>query len=396
MTDVGVEEQIALIAPTGQDISNLASVLRMGGLHPAPCRTLGELAESVDRGCGAVALTEEALDPRQLPLLLGALDRQPTWSDLPILLITGGRGDEARATVGLLSERANVSLIERPLRRVTIVAAVKSAMRARRRQYEVRDLIAERAVLLGSLEERVKQRTAELRLMIEELESFSYSISHDLRTPLRAVVVYGEVLLQEYGPRLEAEARDYVERMARASRRMDRLTQDLLTYTRASRANITLEPIDLDEQVGEIVESYHSLKAWQNHISVRRPLGVVLAHPPSLTQCLANLLENAVKFTRPGQEPKIEIYSDRVGDDLRITIQDHGIGIEAPYFEKIFQMFERLDQSGPTGTGIGLAIVKKAAQRMGGSVGVNSTFGQGSAFWLRLARAPAAQPAVPS
>jgi signal transduction histidine kinase len=172
---------------------------------------------------------------------------------------------------------------------------------------------------------------------------------------------------------------------------MDRLTQDLLTYSRTSRADIALEPVDLDSQVDEIVESYHSLKTWQNHISVRRPLGVVLAHPPSLTQCLSNLLENAVKFTRPGKDPEIEVYSDWMGGDLQITIQDHGIGIEAPYFEKIFQMFERLDQSGPAGTGIGLAIVRKAAQRMGGSVGVRSIFGQGSAFWLRLSRASTSQ-----
>ena len=388
MIDAETEAKVLLIAPTGQDISNLTTVLQTGGLHAAACRTLTELVAGIDGGCGAIALTEEALNPQEMPLLLSALDRQPTWSDLPILLITGGRSEDARGTVGLLSERANVSLIERPLRRRTIVAAVKSAMRARRRQYEVRDLIAERTSLLGSLEERVKQRTAELRLMIEELEGFSYSISHDLRTPLRAVIVCGEALLQEYGPKLDADARDYIERMARASRRMDRLTQDLLAYTRTSRADITLEPVDLDDLVKEIVESYQSLKTWEHNISVRRPLGVVMAHPPSLTQCLSNLMENAVKFTRPGEKPAIEVYSETKESDLRITIQDHGIGIEEPYFEKIFQMFERLDQSGPAGTGIGLAIVKKAAQRMGGAVGVYSTFGQGSSFWLQLPRAP--------
>lgn len=165
-----------------------------------------------------------------------------------------------RATA-LVGTRANLTLIERPLRAVTLVATVKAALRARSRQYEIRDLLKDRETLLASLEERVAERTSSLRQMVEELEAFSYSVSHDLRAPLRVLDGYARALLEDYSEKLEPAAKDMLTRIARTAHRMDRLTQDLLAYTRVSRGEITLEPVDVEQMLRAVIEQYPYLIA---------------------------------------------------------------------------------------------------------------------------------------
>ncbi len=389
MPDVG--QRVLVLAPLGADAVNIHEVLRAAGLEAEVCRDSVDLAGRFVEGCGALLLTEEATAAREHPLLAAEIDRQPAWSDAPIILITTG-GREVAASgraVALLGERANLTLIERPLRTLTLVAAVRAALRARRRQYEVRDLLADRERLLASLEERVAERTARLRQMVEELEAFSYSVSHDLRSPLRVLEGYSRVLLEDYAAALPPPAQEMLDRIARASRRMDRLTQDVLAYTRVSRAEITLEPLDLDLVLKAVIEQYPDILAARHLIRLRSPLGSVQGHLPSLIQCFSNLIENALKFAREGAPADIEIFSERRGDRMRVSVKDQGVGIEPAQQRRIFGIFERAAQKHVPGTGIGLAIVKKAAERMGGSVGVESVPGQGARFWLEFAEASA-------
>ena len=164
---------------------------------------------------------------------------------------------------------------------------------------------------------------------------------------------------------------------------MDRLTQDLLAYTRISSGELVLERIDLDNVIDEVLESYPSLQEVSPHIQVQKPLGTCLGHAPSLAQCFSNLLENAVKFAKRGLPPEIEVRSKVHGDKLRVSVIDHGIGIAPGEGDRIFGLFERGGTNAP-GTGIGLAIVKKGAERMKGQAGLISIKGQKTEFWIEL------------
>ena len=238
-----------------------------------------------------------------------------------------------------------------------------------------------------SLERRVKERTTELQEAVAQMEAFSYSVSHDLRSPLRAMQGYAQVLLEDYSDKLDDEARTYLKRIASSAVRMDALVQDILTYSRVARAELKIEPINLDKLVHDIIHQNPAFQSPQSRITVKSPLHKVSAHEAALTQCLTNLISNAVKFVSPGVIPAVTISTEPVGSDVRIWVQDNGIGINPQHFDRIFRMFERVHGAKTyEGTGIGLAIVKKAVERMNGRIGVESKPGEGSRFWIILPR----------
>ena len=235
------------------------------------------------------------------------------------------------------------------------------------------------------LEERVIERTSALQSSMAELEAFSYSLSHDLRAPLRAIRGYSEILQARLSPKLDKSESDLFHRIQSSARRMDNLIQDVLKYSGVVRAKVDLKPIQLDSLVMEVIQDYPALRPPNAEIELRTPLGTVLGHEAFLGQCISNLLCNAVKFVDSGTIPKILIYSDTQGDALDICVQDNGFGISKEDQPRVFGMFSRLHHPKEIeGTGIGLAIVKKAAERMGGSVGLESQPGHGSRFWIRL------------
>jgi PAS domain S-box-containing protein len=258
--------------------------------------------------------------------------------------------------------------------------------------------LASRAKHLDNL---VQQRTSKLTETIGELEAFSYSISHDMRQPLRAMQQYSGILLQDFGPNLPDEARRYLHRIVSGSNRMDRLIQDVLTYSRIARAESPVELVDLNRLVVDLIEQYPGFQPDIATIEVVSPLFPVLAHETALSQALANLLGNAVKFAQPGQKPHIRIRTEpRPGETpasdapspaawIRVWVEDNGIGIAPEHQDRIWNIFERAHPDGKyDGTGIGLSIVRKAAERSGGKVGVHSEPGRGSQFWLELPAAP--------
>ncbi len=252
------------------------------------------------------------------------------------------------------------------------------------------------------LEAQVRERTATLRDTVSELEHFSYTLSHDMRAPLRAMHAFTGILLDEAQAQLAPEHQDYLQRIAAAAHRMDNLITDALQYSLVLRGKYELEPVDVSSLLREMLDSYPQFQRPAALIELVDPIPPVLASRAGLTQCFSNLLANAVKFVAPGVVPQVRIWAEEIPNRqilpltphashaadrwVRIWMQDNGIGIPGEYQEKIWEMFQRLHRE-YEGTGIGLPLVRKAAQRMGGSAGVESEPGQGSRFWLELRKA---------
>ena len=247
------------------------------------------------------------------------------------------------------------------------------------------------------LEQTVAERTAKLRETVNELESYSYSISHDMRAPLRAMQAYAQVLVDELGPRLDEHNRRYLDRITAASHRLDKLITDVLSYSRLARGDIDLVPVSLDKLVEDITSHYPALQSAE--IQIANGLGTVVAAEALLTQAIANLLTNAAKFVPPGMKPNIRIWSEEVPPPssaqlaenaafIRLFIHDNGIGIAPDNHQRIFAIFARVhSEKEYEGTGIGLSVVKKAVERMNGKVGLTSELGKGSTFWIQLPKA---------
>jgi signal transduction histidine kinase len=207
-----------------------------------------------------------------------------------------------------------------------------------------------------------------------------------MRAPLRAMSAFTQILSEE-APSLSPEAADYCRRIGSAANRLDKLIEDTLSYTRTVQEDLKLEPVDLSRLLRGLIETYPNLQSDKADIEIEGELPVVLGNEALLTQCFSNLLGNAVKFVALGVRPRVRIQSEKLDHSIRIWIIDNGIGIAEQYRERIFHMFQRLSNE-YEGTGIGLAIVRKVTERMGGGVGVESEPGQGSRFWITL-RVPA-------
>lgn len=269
-----------------------------------------------------------------------------------------------------------------------------------------------------TLEDKVQERTSRLQETISELETFSYTVAHDLRAPVRGTKGYCEVLLEDFEDQLPAEAKTIVKKIAGMSSRMETLTRDLLEFSKVSRQEVVFSHVEIEP----IIEDLAALRdpSVRQAITIHAPLHPVRAHRGLLQQVFSNLIDNAVKFVPPQTVPKITISAEMVpqsspesrsrtllfssiesgaqdhtvsaqkspANQVRIWVKDEGIGIPREVHQKIFGIFERGIASGPyQGTGIGLAIVARAMQRMGGTCGVESEPGKGSRFWIELSAA---------
>lgn len=235
-----------------------------------------------------------------------------------------------------------------------------------------------------ALEQRVAERTEQLTRTNHELESFTYSVSHDLKAPLRGIDGYSQLLDEEYGPRLDDEARQFLHRIRRGVQQMGNLITDLLDYSRMERRAMERQDVDLQVLVKELLE-LHAADIEQSHAQVVNrvePMTLSLDRE-GLAVALRNLIGNAIKFSRDSQPPVVEIGASAENGHKHIWVRDNGIGFDMKYQERIFGVFQRLHRSEDyAGTGVGLAMVAKAVERMGGKVWVESAPGQGSTFHM--------------
>ncbi|HWF18154.1 MAG TPA: ATP-binding protein [Verrucomicrobiae bacterium] len=248
------------------------------------------------------------------------------------------------------------------------------------------------------LERRVAERTATLQESVQSLEGVLYHVAHDLRAPLRAMQGLTTLLLEEYATRFDDEGRDYAARIVTAASRMDALIRDLLAYGRLGHVDLPLQKVDLEKLMKFALDALCDEVAERGaQIEIQHPLPPVHANELVLQQIVLNLLSNALKFVAPGVAPRVRIWPETSNDKIRLWMQDNGIGIGTEHQQRIFRVFERLHRSEDyPGTGIGLAIVYKGMERMGGSVGVQSQPGAGSRFWLEFpGRNEAAGTALP-
>ena len=247
--------------------------------------------------------------------------------------------------------------------------------------------------LTEGLEERVKDRTAELVLANRELEAFAYSVSHDLRAPLRAVSSFSQILATRHAGSLDDEGRHYLDNIVMSTGHMEQLIEDLLRYSRLGRRAVRAEPVALEPLVARLRRTFEPQLADPDaRLQADDLAATPLGDPLLVEQVLLNLVSNALTYRRDGISPRVAISSTQVDGQVTLSVEDNGIGIDAEHQAQIFDVFTRLhsDEEYP-GTGIGLAIVRKAAHMMGGEVGVVSTPGSGSRFIVHL---PAARELV--
>ncbi len=240
------------------------------------------------------------------------------------------------------------------------------------------------------LERRVAERTAEIMVANQGLEMFSYSVSHDLRAPLRAISGFAEILSRRHRDGLNEEARHYLANIIEASSRMNHLIDDLLSLAKIGRQAIRHEPVDVSKITDELIrETSHLAEDFGVlvHPQIELDSSEVQTDPSLLRQILLNLISNAITYRRPEAEGGAQVWitARLEGEDLLFEVRDNGIGIPGEYREKIFKPFQRLhtDEAYP-GTGIGLAIVKKAADLLSAKVWVDTTEGRGSSFYVQL------------
>lgn len=240
--------------------------------------------------------------------------------------------------------------------------------------------------LNASLEQRVRERTAELEAANKELESFSYSVSHDLRAPLRAINGFSQILIRRHRDSLNEEGRHYLDNVVTASERMGVLIEELLHYSRTVRSSAQAVPVPLAPIVEQLKETFSEriVAANADFVAVE-PLAMPLGDPTLIGQILANLVDNALTYRIRDGKPRVTLSSVREDGKVVLRVADNGIGVAPEYHEKIFQVFQRLHSEAEyPGTGIGLAIVAKAARMMEGEIGVESALGAGSTFSVRL------------
>ncbi len=247
-------------------------------------------------------------------------------------------------------------------------------------QGSVRDITAQKAI-----EELAQQRTVELENSVAELEAFTYSVSHDLRTHLVTVGGFSSELLGQSEDLASDKVKDYIGRIAVATRRMDTFLQDLLAYSRITQTEITASPVDLGSVTEQVLENLAGVVAERDtQVVVSPELLSVQGDEVTLVQVIQNLVSNAIKFVPSERVPLVTIHAESGEGNVRLWVEDNGIGIEATDFERVFLAFESLHQSEFPGTGVGLAIVRKGVERMGGRVGIESEPSSGSRFWIEL------------
>lgn len=368
-------------APFGRDGTLLCEVLDRAAIDARVCARIEDVHAGVRSGVGAILVGDEALSASEIERLQGVLAAQPPWSDLPVFVMTRPMDTHRRYSFSKRLERlGNVSLLDRPLRAETIVSAFHMALRARFRQYDIRDHIeAERRSAVT-----MARANDDLRRANEDLNQFAYSVSHDLQEPLRMVAIYTQMLERSCGPTLGGKPREYMKFAVQGAKRMEELLKDLLCYVQV--VNTTGDEImhcNANEIVEQALQNLETLIAESGASINCGDLPAELpVKPVHLLQLFQNLIGNALKY-RGEVTPEVSITATRYEGGWGFNVYDNGIGVEPQFARHIFGVFKRLHNGSSkySGTGIGLAICQKIVERYGGRIWVESEGeGRGSLF----------------
>src|SRR5688572_14551895 len=373
------DKRILIFAPVGKDAPLTLDVLRRTDLMGSVCSTAHDLCTEFQRGAAVIMLTEEALEDAGIGELMDCLRTQPAWSDIPVLLFADAERSEVYLrTLRLLEGLRNVVLLERPIRLGAVLSLIRSAMRGRERQYELRDL------LKAFADAREDAETAN-RLKDE----FLATLSHELRTPLNAILGWTTMLRDgNVQPRHVMRALDTIHRNATAQ---VQIVNDLLDVSRIVRGNVLLSPrlMSLGPLLTLSVESI-TPTAEAKGVTITSSLGTtpvyVWADHDRMQQVFWNLLSNAVKFTSSGG--RVEVRMQIEGSDVRVDVTDTGNGIAPAFLPHVFERFRQADGSSTRthgGLGLGLSIGRHLVELHGGRMTADSPGeGQGATFSVYL------------
>ncbi len=363
------ETRVLVLAPTGRDANLLARTLSGAHMQPKVCSDIDELVGLLEVGAAAGLIAHEALSRDGLAKITEWLGTQPPWSDIPfVVMISGGRPNPTTASQAReLELLGNVTLLERPVRPDTVLSSMRAALRARHRQYEMR-----------RHQEKLTQAN-------RDLEQFAHSASHDLQEPLRTVAIYSELLAERCKGLLDEQAQICLKYLKTGALRMEMLVRDLLAYTQsAGTEEEALEPVCAREQLETALANLaEAIRSSGSNIVYGR-LPQVRMKGLHLQELFQNLIGNAIKY-RCDETPCIHISAVREDGFWRFSVTDNGLGIEKEFHSQIFGIFKRLHtQEKFPGTGIGLAICQRIAERYGGRIWVESEVGKGSTFFFTV------------
>jgi len=362
--------RVLILTPVGRDAALLAQIVEALSAEPVIVPDAAALLQELPLGVGASILADEAIRPQHVQALTTWLSAEPPWSDPPFIILTpaGQTKEYSYHRSREFSTLGNFTLIERPVRPEALQSAVRAALRGRMKQYEVRS--RQEALLRAN----------------EDLEQFAHSASHDLKEPLRNIRIFSELLLKEYGSKLDARGADFLDVVGSSALRMDNLLADLLAYTEASSIPDDLPvPIQardaLDAALGNLAAAIQETDAQ----IIAENVPAVRMRGSHLQQVFQNLIGNAIKYRRESCRPRIALQSSRLEQFWLFSIADNGIGIAPEHREKIFGIFQRLHSNGRySGTGMGLAICQRIIERYRGRIWVESELGQGSKFFFTI------------
>jgi signal transduction histidine kinase len=368
------ELRVLVLAPIGRDAELTCEVLRAAGVGCQPCGSLQELGRELVAGAGAILATAEALEPNGAPTFERMLELQEPWSDIPIVLATASGDTRAReASIGRLERAGAVTVLERPIRLMTLRSVIGAALRVRRRQYEMRSLLEELQVNVARLDaERVVR------------ERFVSLLAHDLRGPLSAATLAAKMLVTR--PDKLVDRRDLALRIERNLRRIDQMVRDLLDANRLRagyRLPLDLQPCDLVEIAADVVADLEEPERDRVRTSAPERLEGVWS-PNELHRALWNLITNAFKYGT--ENAPVDVLIHRAADGVVVSVHNQGPGIAPDEQLQIFEPFGRARgaEARGRGWGLGLTLVRGCVEAHGGKLELSSTDDAGTTFTLRL------------
>jgi two-component system, sensor histidine kinase len=383
------EQRVLILAPSRRDGEASSQLLQRAGMAVVLCVDATDVARQIEHGAGALVLTDVALGHPHIDAIFGALAAQPRWSDLPLVLLCAAATQPAMATRRIAS-LSNVTLLDRPTSARTLLSAVQAALRARLRQYQIRDQLR----ALQTAEDSLRTRERELRTSDRRKDEFLAMLAHELRNPLAPIRNVSELLGRLVPGNAEVQSAAAILR--RQIAHLTRIVDDLLDVSRITQGRIELQrqPVDLNSVVADALESVQPLLSERGHALKLQPATAALyveGDEARLVQCVANLLVNAIKYTDAGGRITVEAYA--AGADAVIAVSDNGVGIPPELLPQIFDLFVQSRRSldrAQGGLGIGLSLVRRLMQMHDGRVVAHSEgIGHGARFELHLPQIPA-------